>query len=102
MAAINSSLYAEATEKQGAFIKLGEFLWYLSNPMTVTTQALEAGIRGFLVQLEKCCLETRKAAKPLERFRYVYCKGANLVAGASLDQLASIVKTLHDRLEHET
>lgn len=102
MAAISSSLYAEATTKQGAFLKLGEFLWYLSNPKIVTTQALEAGITGLLGQLDKCGLASRKAAEPLERFRYVYLTKYNLVAGASLDQLASIMVTIHHRIEHET
>lgn len=104
MKAISSSLYTEATAKQGAFMKLGEFLWYLRHPRTSSPTALESGINGFLEQLEKCGLQTRKVAEPLERFPYMYLDlpKQKLVLGASLNQLASIVRTIRHHLEHET
>ena len=102
MVAINSSLYTETAPREAAFIKLGEFLWYVSHPKTATTQALENGIKGFLEQLEKCNLESRKAAAPLERFRYVYFQLDNMVAGASLDELAAIMQPIRLRIQHET
>ena len=102
MVAISSSLYSEATAKQTSFIKLGEFLWYLSNPKTATTNALESGINGFLKILEACNLKTRETAKPLERFHYVYFQNDNMVLGKSLEKLASIMQPIRLHLEHET
>lgn len=102
MVTISSSLYGEATSRQAAFIKLGELLWYLTRPQTASTGELENGIRSFLAQLEHCQLQTRQAARPLERFRYVYFVRANMVAGSSLDELSNIMEPIRHRLEHET
>ena len=101
-AGIGSSLYSEATPRQQAFIKLGEFLWYLSHPKTATTEALDTSVNGFFEKLDECGLATRAVAKPLERFRYAYIRRINMVAGASLDELATIMQPIRHHLEHET